>query len=98
MYYHEVIREKKGTWYYHEVAGSLSLSLSARQEFILCPTDSTFISLTLTMQIELHERSTSFSRALKPGRREWIASLRRLAREILSSFFSFFPSREQRFI
>ena len=39
-------------YYYHEVGGSLSLCPTGRketaQEFIVCPIDSTFISLTLT--------------------------------------------------
>ena len=54
--------------YYHEVAGSLCVSLSLFLSFflslpnrnLLSAPDSTFISLTLTRK-SLHERSTSFS-------------------------------------
>ena len=67
---------------------SLCLCPTGRDaSFIVCPTYSNFTSVTLT-RYSWHERWTFFSRALKPGRQEWIASVRRLWRDF------FFAHRE----
>ena len=90
-------------WWYnheHEVAGFLSLAL-----FLSLPdkTRGRIYSLPHRQllfqsepdQIELARAVNLFSRALKPGRQECIASLRRLPLEILNFFC---PSQEEMFL
>jgi len=86
MYYHEVIREKKR---YMVLPWSSRLSLSARQEFILCPTDRTFISLTLTMQIARAVNLLLTCAQARPARVDSFSAKTR-ARNSEFSFFFFF--------
>ena len=61
-----------------------SLSLAARQD----ARKHLFAAPLILTRYSWHERRSFFSRALKPGRREWLASVRRLWRDF------FFAHRE----